>query len=176
MTRNCLGVATAFALVFTLAEPASAQAIGSDGRPRADYNVSGSQPAHTLQLRWNDRFARTRASIANGDYRVARDWLERDQSRRFSAEGQYLLGVATSSMGDYQAAYRAFRQSLAIDTNHVGASVGTALLDIRFGRHDRAEQTLRAIEARRASCGPNCDDAAALDRAAHVIQRFLGEA
>jgi hypothetical protein len=83
------------------------------------------------------------------------------------------LRVANSNLGDYRAARSDFAATLAGAPNHLGALVGAALLDIRFGRTDAASNSLARIEARRAACAGSCRDSAALQRAADVIRHFL---
>ena len=82
----------------------------------------------------------------------------------------------SANLGNYKAASAAFRSSLSLDKNHIGASVGAALTDLRLGHRPRAEEIARAIYARRASCAAACGDAVALDRASQILEHFLKQA
>nr|WP_314443152.1 hypothetical protein [uncultured Sphingomonas sp.] len=141
--------------------------------PRSVSNWTPGQPAYAVEQFRGDRLDRIRTLIAKGEYQKARMALDGNRQQIKSAEGEYLLGVASANLGAYRAASEAFRSSLSLESGHIGASVGAALSELQLGRRDRAEEIARQIDERRASCNNGCSDALALDRASQVLRHFL---
>lgn len=182
MTLNSMRFAAIFLAGVAVTAPSLASAqittgrVGQEAPPPAD-NWSPRQPAYSVdEFKRGDRLDRIRTLIAQGEYQKARMALDGNRDRMRTPEGEYLLGVASANLGAYRAASEAFRSSLSLDKDHIGASLGFALTDLRLGRRDRAEAIATALDARRASCTAGCRGAAALDRASQVLRHFLKQA
>lgn len=179
MKRYRTGLALTLSAAFAIALPAAGTAQITANRPvqrPEPPKWSPGQPAYAVDQFRSDRLDKIRTLIAEGEFQKARMALDGRRNDSRSPEGEYLLGVVSSNLGNYQAASEAFASSLTLDRSHIGSSVGLALTDLKLGRRDRAEDIARALEARRASCANDCSDAAALDRASTVLQHFLARA
>ena len=133
------------------------------------------QAAPTLPPGKTDSLAVARAQLEKGEFRAARKEVEANRRARTTSEGRYLIGVAAANLGDYADAARSFQASLDLNPNHVGSTLGVALLDLRAGKRERAEKTLRQIETRRTRCAAGCEDSAQLDRASDVLRQLLAK-
>jgi tetratricopeptide (TPR) repeat protein len=180
MTHNRTSLAATLAGGLALATPAAvtAQTSGIDAfkvTPPPEHSFRDRRPPFASDQFRGDRLQRVRTLIAQGEFEKARLALDGRRSEIRTPEAEYLLGVVSANLGNYRGASEAFRSSLSLDPKHIGASVGAALTDLRFGRRDQALGIARTIEARRASCTAGCTDAPALDRASQVLRHFLAE-
>lgn len=137
------------------------------------YQPFMTRPLYEAPVPGGTVLARARAEIDAGNFRQAQRVLERGVRNWYSAEPRYLAAVAHSGLGDLDEARRAFAGALTVDENHVGASVGLALTDIRLGRHEEAAAALTELEARRDACAGRCNNAAVLDRGVQLIRHAL---
>lgn len=160
------------------ASPAAAQTAGIEAfkvtPPPSDY-YRYHQAAPTLPPGKTNSLAIARAQLAKGEYRAARKEVEGSRQARTTSEGRYLIGIAAANLGDYGVAARSFQVSLDLNPNHVGSTLGMALLELRTAKRERAEKIFQQIETRRFRCAAACEDAARLDRASEVLGHFLSK-
>ncbi len=173
------GIALASSAAF-LASQATAQGSGIDSfrthpapATTPAYISAGSVMEQAPRSRQPRALAVARAALDRGDFARAATVLDANVLRGHNPEAPYLSAVAQGGLGKYARARSLFEEALVREPDHVGARLGLALTDIQLGRRVEAATSLAIIERRRAACGGDCQDAAALDRAVKLIRQFL---
>jgi tetratricopeptide (TPR) repeat protein len=89
------------------------------------------------------------------------------------ADTLYMLGAARAGHGDEKGAAKAYEKSLSVDANQIPARREYALALAKLGQAAKAQAQLAMLQARAASCGGSCPEAADLNAAVSSVQATL---
>jgi len=151
------------AMATVAAMPALAAGGGGGGMSQAP-SVSAPQYDAAAEYR-----AGVRALEAK-DYKAAKTAFDHSISAApRNANAQYMAGVARTGLGDLKNARKFYARAAKIDPNLIAAWRDLGVTDGQLGDKAKAQETLAALQARRATCAETCPQAADLKGAEEAV-------
>ncbi|MBV8682271.1 MAG: tetratricopeptide repeat protein [Caulobacteraceae bacterium] len=90
-----------------------------------------------------------------------------------NADTLFMMGMAHAGRGDEKAAAKAYEKSLSIDPQLVPARREYGVTLAKLGETDKAQAQLAMLQAKAASCGASCPQAADLSAAVSSVQAAI---
>jgi tetratricopeptide (TPR) repeat protein len=158
------------AMATVAAMPALAAGGGGGGMSQAP-SVSAPQYDAAAEYR-----AGVRALEAK-DYKAAKTAFDHSISAApRNANAQDLAGVARTGLGDLKNARKFYARAAKIDPNLIAAWRDLGVTDGQLGDKAKAQETLAALQARRATCAETCAQAADLKGAEEAVAAAIAGA